>query len=70
MPVLIILFWLIFCHILQIKAFSSVAAHKLHELEGVKKTSSTEPTLILIDIAGYAVDFLCLRMASVIETIG
>ncbi|GFY80585.1 DNA-binding protein [Actinidia rufa] len=36
----------------KIKAFSSVAAHKLHDLEGVKKTSSTEPTLILIDIAG------------------
>ena len=55
---------------LQIKAFSSVAAHMLHELEGVKKTSSTEPTLILVDIAGYAVFFLCLYMASVIKTIG
>ena len=29
----------------------------LHELEGVKRTSSTEPTLILVDIAGYAAVF-------------
>lgn len=36
----------------KIKAHSSVAAHKLFDLEGVKKTSSTEPTLLLIDIAG------------------
>ncbi|KAI8558991.1 hypothetical protein RHMOL_Rhmol04G0139300 [Rhododendron molle] len=38
--------------VLQVKAYPSVAAHMLHDLEGVTKTSSTEPTLILIDIAG------------------
>ncbi|KAF7146268.1 hypothetical protein RHSIM_Rhsim04G0100100 [Rhododendron simsii] len=36
----------------KVKAYPSVAAHMLHDLEGVTKTSSTEPTLILIDIAG------------------
>ncbi|KAL0339631.1 UNVERIFIED_CONTAM: DNA-binding protein SMUBP-2 [Sesamum radiatum] len=36
----------------KIKAHSSVAAHTLYELEDVKKSSSTEPTLLLIDIAG------------------
>ncbi|KGN59344.1 DNA-binding protein SMUBP-2 isoform X2 [Cucumis sativus] len=36
----------------KIKAHSSVAAHMLYDLEDVKKTSSTEPTLLLIDIAG------------------
>ncbi|KAH9678869.1 DNA-binding protein [Citrus sinensis] len=36
----------------KIKAHPSVAAHMLFDLEGVKRTSSTEPTLLLIDIAG------------------
>ncbi|KAI3471661.1 hypothetical protein Pfo_028311 [Paulownia fortunei] len=36
----------------KIKAHSSVAAHTLYDLEDVKKSSSTEPTLLLIDIAG------------------
>ncbi|XP_075490395.1 uncharacterized protein LOC142528969 isoform X2 [Primulina tabacum] len=36
----------------KIKAHPSVAAHTLYELEDVKKSSSTEPTLLLIDIAG------------------
>ncbi|CAL5341014.1 unnamed protein product [Camellia sinensis] len=37
----------------KIEAHPCVAAHMLYDLEGVKKSSSTEPTLILIDIAGY-----------------
>ncbi|GAV57283.1 AAA_11 domain-containing protein/AAA_12 domain-containing protein [Cephalotus follicularis] len=36
----------------KIKAHQSVAAHMLFDLEDVKKSSSTEPTLLLIDIAG------------------
>ncbi|XP_051148964.1 uncharacterized protein LOC127263784 [Andrographis paniculata] len=36
----------------KIKAHSSVAAHTLYELEDVKKSSSTEPTLLLVDTAG------------------
>lgn len=36
----------------KIEAHSSVAAHMLSDLEDAKKTSSTEPTLLLIDIAG------------------
>ncbi|XP_057999791.1 uncharacterized protein LOC110665155 isoform X1 [Hevea brasiliensis] len=36
----------------KIKAHSSVAAHKLLDLERVKRSSSTEQTLLLIDIAG------------------
>lgn len=60
---------MMFC-VLQVKAYPSVAAHMLHDLEGVTKTSSTEPTLILIDIAGYAVVFCCLHMASVIQPLG
>ncbi|XVE75645.1 hypothetical protein DITRI_Ditri12bG0109700 [Diplodiscus trichospermus] len=36
----------------KIKAHPSVAAHMLFDLENVKKSSSTEPTLLLIDIAG------------------
>lgn len=36
----------------KIKAHASVAAHKLLDLEGVKRSSSTEQTLLLIDIAG------------------
>ncbi|TQD78043.1 hypothetical protein C1H46_036395 [Malus baccata] len=35
-----------------IKAHSSVAGHMLLDLEDVKTTSSTEPTLLLIDTAG------------------
>ncbi|GMN54785.1 hypothetical protein TIFTF001_023903 [Ficus carica] len=36
----------------KIKAHSSVAAHLLYDFEDVKKTSSTEATLLLIDTAG------------------
>ncbi|KAJ6699958.1 CATION/H + ANTIPORTER [Salix purpurea] len=36
----------------KIKAHPSVAAHTLFDLEGVKRSSSTEPTLLLVDIAG------------------
>ncbi|CAL5399216.1 unnamed protein product [Camellia sinensis] len=36
----------------KIEAHPCVAAHMLYDLERVKKSSSTEPTLILIDIAG------------------
>ncbi|GLT55240.1 hypothetical protein SLA2020_283810 [Shorea laevis] len=36
----------------KVKAHPSVAAHMLFDLEGVKRTSSTEPNLLLIDIAG------------------
>ncbi|KAL6506041.1 hypothetical protein OROHE_022760 [Orobanche hederae] len=36
----------------KIKAHATIAAHTLYELEDVKKSSSTEPTLLLIDIAG------------------
>ncbi|KAF4403481.1 hypothetical protein G4B88_008127 [Cannabis sativa] len=36
----------------KVKAHSSVAAHMLYDLEDAKKTSSTEPTLLLIDSAG------------------
>ncbi|XP_015866144.2 uncharacterized protein LOC107403746 [Ziziphus jujuba] len=36
----------------KIKAHPSVAAHMLSDLEDVKKTTSAEPTLLLIDIAG------------------
>lgn len=36
----------------QVKAHSSVAAHMLHDVEGVKSSSSTTPTLLLIDTAG------------------
>ncbi|KAI9121393.1 hypothetical protein K1719_008426 [Acacia pycnantha] len=36
----------------KVKAHASVAAHMLFDLEDVKKTSSTEPTLLLIDTAG------------------
>lgn len=38
---------------MQIKAHPSVAAHMLSDLEDVKKNSSTEPTLLLIDTTGY-----------------
>ncbi|ESW34239.1 hypothetical protein PHAVU_001G136200 [Phaseolus vulgaris] len=36
----------------KIKAHPSVTAHTLYDLEGVKQTSSTEPTLLLVDTAG------------------
>ncbi|GLT96106.1 hypothetical protein SLE2022_137530 [Rubroshorea leprosula] len=36
----------------KIKAHPSVAAHMLFDLENVKRTTSTEPTLLLIDTAG------------------
>ncbi|KAH9302031.1 hypothetical protein KI387_013614, partial [Taxus chinensis] len=36
----------------KIEAHLSVSAHTLYDLDGVQKTSSTEPTLILVDIAG------------------
>ncbi|KAK1282076.1 hypothetical protein QJS10_CPB22g01375 [Acorus calamus] len=36
----------------KIEAHASVAGHMLHDIEGVQKSSSTEPTLVLIDIAG------------------
>ncbi|CAH1453576.1 unnamed protein product [Lactuca virosa] len=37
----------------KIKAHASAAGHTLYELEGVEKSSSsTKPTLLLIDIAG------------------
>lgn len=36
----------------KIEAHSSVAGHSLCDLEGVKQTSATEPTLILVDIDG------------------
>jgi len=36
----------------KIEAHLSVANHKLCDLEGVKQTSATEPTLILVDIDG------------------
>ncbi|KAK1259687.1 hypothetical protein QJS04_geneDACA010290 [Acorus gramineus] len=36
----------------KIEAHASVAGHMLYDIEGVQKSSSTEPTLVLIDIAG------------------
>ncbi|XP_057547846.1 uncharacterized protein LOC130826263 isoform X3 [Amaranthus tricolor] len=36
----------------KIEAHSCVAAHMLYDLEGVNKTTATEPTLLLVDIAG------------------
>ncbi|KAM0016857.1 putative hydrolase [Helianthus debilis subsp. tardiflorus] len=36
----------------KIEAHASVAGHTLHELEDVQKSSSAEPTLLLVDIAG------------------
>ncbi|GMH20133.1 hypothetical protein Nepgr_021974 [Nepenthes gracilis] len=36
----------------KIKAHPSVAAHMLYDLDNAKRTSATEPTLLLIDIAG------------------
>jgi len=34
------------------EAHSSVSGHALYDLEDVKKSSSTEPTLLLIDTSG------------------
>jgi len=36
----------------KIKAHSSVAGHMLYDLEEVRRSSSTEPTIILIDTTG------------------
>ncbi|XP_049934451.1 uncharacterized protein LOC116256012 isoform X2 [Nymphaea colorata] len=36
----------------KIEAHSCVAGHMLYDLEGVQRTASTEPTLLLIDTAG------------------
>ncbi|XP_047332604.1 DNA-binding protein SMUBP-2 [Impatiens glandulifera] len=36
----------------KIEAHPSVASHMLYDLEGVKKSSSTESTLVLVDTAG------------------
>ncbi|XP_020273755.1 DNA-binding protein SMUBP-2 [Asparagus officinalis] len=36
----------------KMEAHSSVAGHMLYDLEDVKKSSSTEPTLVLIDTSG------------------
>ncbi|XP_021893311.1 DNA-binding protein SMUBP-2 [Carica papaya] len=36
----------------KIRAHSSVSAHMLYDLENVKKSPSTEPTLLLVDTAG------------------
>ncbi|XP_047172883.1 DNA-binding protein SMUBP-2 [Vigna umbellata] len=36
----------------KIKAHASVSAHMLYDLDSVKRTSSTEPTLLLVDTAG------------------
>lgn len=36
----------------KVKAHASVSAHMLYDLDDVKKSSTTEPTLLLIDIAG------------------
>lgn len=40
----------------KIQAHSSVAEHMLYDLENVKRTSSTEPTLILVDTAGFEME--------------
>ncbi|KAI0504327.1 hypothetical protein KFK09_015279 [Dendrobium nobile] len=40
----------------KIQAHSSVAEHKLWDLENVKRSSSTEPTLILVDTAGFEME--------------
>ncbi|GJX00525.1 DNA-binding protein SMUBP-2 [Tanacetum coccineum] len=37
----------------KVKAHASVAGHALYELEDVQKSSSAEPTLLLIDTAGF-----------------
>ncbi|XP_062211738.1 uncharacterized protein LOC133912829 isoform X1 [Phragmites australis] len=40
----------------KIKAHSSVAGHMLYDLEEVKRSNSTEPTIILIDTTGCDMD--------------
>ncbi|WVZ08512.1 hypothetical protein V8G54_021858 [Vigna mungo] len=47
----------------KIKAHASVSAHMLYDLDGVKRTSSTEPTLLLVDTAGY-VDYVLVEILS------
>lgn len=44
---------ILFTFLYKIEAHPSVAGHVLFDLEGVKKSTSTEPTLLLVDIAGY-----------------
>ncbi|MQM06156.1 hypothetical protein Taro_038976 [Colocasia esculenta] len=39
----------------KIEAHSSVAGHMLYDLENVQRNASTEPTLIIIDIAGVVI---------------
>ncbi|GFP89680.1 DNA-binding protein smubp-2 [Phtheirospermum japonicum] len=53
----------------KVKAHASVAAHTLYELEDVKKSSSTEPTLLLVDTAGYAVSFPIVTLLTVYTAI-
>lgn len=40
----------------KIEAHSSVVEHMLYDLENVMRTSSTEPTLILVDTAGFEME--------------
>lgn len=40
----------------KIQGHSCVAEHKLWDLENVKRSSSTEPTLILVDTAGFEME--------------
>lgn len=44
---------ILFAFLCKIEAHPSVAGHMLFDLEGVKKSTSTEPTLLLVDTAGY-----------------
>lgn len=46
----------------QVEAHSCVAAHMLYDVEGVKKTPTTEATVLLIDTAGYKFCLLFNRM--------
>lgn len=41
-----------FVYPIQMEAHSSVSRHVLYDLEDVKRSSSTEPTLLLIDTTG------------------
>ncbi|PKA50141.1 Regulator of nonsense transcripts 1 like [Apostasia shenzhenica] len=40
----------------KIQAHANVGNHMLYDLQDVNRTSSTEPTLILVDIAGYDIE--------------
>ncbi|XP_020598926.1 DNA-binding protein SMUBP-2 [Phalaenopsis equestris] len=40
----------------KIQAHSSVAEHRLWDLENVERSSSTEPTLIIVDTAGFEME--------------